>query len=120
MEYKLAARQGDDGEWVGVAKHSQDKASKGGEKVAVRTLEQGVAVEETVIVTDEQARLDAAAERGRALQVPLVVGGEIDERWLGHAGVESARERHAASVAELPADAHRLARGEPVIPTVFR
>ena len=120
MVYKLVARQGDDGEWVGVAKHSQDKASKGGEKVAVRTLEQGVAVEETVIVTDEQARLDAAAERGRALQVPLVVGGEIDERWLGHAGVESARERHEASVAELPADAHRLARGEPVIPTVFR
>src|SRR5690606_18393514 len=45
MVYKLVARQGDDGEWVGVAKHSEDKASKGGEKVAVRTLEQGVAVE---------------------------------------------------------------------------
>ena len=39
---------------------------------------------------------------------------------LGAAGVEAARERHAASVDELPADAHRLARGEPALPTVFR
>ena len=120
MVYKLVARQGDDGEWVGVAKHSEDKASKPGEKVAVRTLEDGVAVEETVLVTEHQATVDAAAEGGRALQVPLVAGGEVDPRWLGAQGVRAARERHDASVAELPAEAHRLARGEPVIPTVFR
>jgi nicotinate phosphoribosyltransferase len=52
--------------------------------------------------------------------VPLVRGGEVDDRWLGAGGVRAARERHDASVAELPAEAHRLARGEPVIPTVFR
>lgn len=120
MVYKLVARQGDDGEWVGVAKHSEDKASKPGEKVAVRTLEQGVAVEETVLVTEHQPTLDAAAAGGRALQVPLVAGGEVAERWLGAQGVRAARERHDASVAELPVEAHRLARGEPVIPTVFR
>jgi nicotinate phosphoribosyltransferase len=120
MVYKLVARQGDDGSWVGVGKRSEDKASKPGEKVAVRTLERGVAVEETVLVTDDEAALEQAAQRGRALQVPLVEGGEIDERWLGRSGVELARERHAASVEELPAEAHRLARGEPVIPTVFR
>lgn len=120
MVYKLVARQGDDGEWVGVAKHSEDKASKPGEKVAVRTLEDGVAVAETVLVTDHRPTLDAAAADGRALQVPLVVAGAIDERWLGVDGVRAARERHDASVAELPPEAHRLARGEPVIPTVFR
>lgn len=120
MVYKLVARQGDDGAWVGVAKHSEDKASKPGEKVAVRTLEQGVAVEETVLVTDHRPTLDAAAAGGRALQVPLVQGGEIDDRWLGRQGVAAARERHDAAVAELPNEAHRLARGEPVIPTVFR
>lgn len=120
MVYKLVARQGDDGEWVGVAKHSEDKASKPGEKVAVRTLEQGVAVEETVLVTEHQPTLDAAAAGGRALQVPLVAGGEVAERWLGAQGVRAARERHDASVDELPVEAHRLARGEPVIPTVFR
>lgn len=120
MVYKLVARQGSDGEWVGVAKHSEDKASKPGEKVAVRSLEQGVAVEETVLVTEHQPTLDAAAAGGRALQVPLVRDGEVDDRWLGPGGVRAARDRHDASVAELPAEAHRLARGEPVIPTVFR
>jgi nicotinate phosphoribosyltransferase len=120
MVYKLVARQGDDGEWVGVGKRSEDKASRPGEKTAVRTLEGGVAVEETVLVTDDEAALEQAAQRGRALQVPLVERGEIDERWLGPAGVELARERHAAAIDELPAEAHRLARGEPAIPTVFR
>ncbi|WP_263970124.1 MULTISPECIES: nicotinate phosphoribosyltransferase [Agrococcus] len=120
MVYKLVARQGDDGAWVGVGKRSEDKASHPGEKVAVRRLEGGVAVEEAVLVTDHRATLDAAAAGGRALQVPLVAGGEIDDRWLGHGGVELARERHAASVEELPVEAHRLARGEPAIPTVFR
>lgn len=120
MVYKLVARQGDDGEWVGVGKRSEDKASKPGEKVAVRTLEGGIAVEETVLVTDDPHVLEQAATRGRALQVPLVERGEIQERWLGPAGVELARERHTASIDELPAEAHRLARGEPAIPTVFR
>ncbi|WP_425844997.1 nicotinate phosphoribosyltransferase [Agrococcus sp. TSP3-2-1] len=120
MVYKLVARQGDDGEWVGVGKRSEDKASRPGEKVAVRTLEGGIAVEETVLVTDDPHVLEQAATRGRALQVPLVERGEIQERWLGPAGVELARERHAASIDELPAEAHRLARGEPAIPTVFR
>ncbi|MBO1769154.1 nicotinate phosphoribosyltransferase [Agrococcus sp. TF02-05] len=120
MVYKLVARQGDDGEWVGVGKRSEDKASRPGEKVAVRTLEGGIAVEETVLVTDDPHVLEQAATRGRALQVPLVERGEIQERWLGPAGVELARERHTASIDELPAEAHRLARGEPAIPTVFR
>lgn len=119
MVYKLVARQGDDGEWVGVAKHSENKASKGGEKVAARTMRDGLAVEETVLLGGERELADAVVD-GRALQVPLVTDGEIDQRWLGAAGVEAARERHTRSVAELPADAHRLARGEPAIPTVFR
>nr|WP_306233720.1 nicotinate phosphoribosyltransferase [Agrococcus sp. REN33] len=121
MVYKLVSRQGDDGEWVGVGKKSEDKASKPGEKSAVRTLDAGgVAVEETVLVTDDPLVVEAAAQTGRPLQVPLVVAGEIQQQWLGHSGVELARQRHDASVAELPSEAHRLARGEPVLPTVFR
>ncbi|WP_420710653.1 nicotinate phosphoribosyltransferase [Agrococcus sp. SL85] len=120
MVYKLVARQGADGAWKGVAKHSEGKASTGGEKTAVRTLRGGVAVEETVLLTDDPGTLADAARAGRALQVPLVAAGEIDERWLGAGGVAAARDRHAASVAELPADAHRLARGEPALPTAFR
>jgi nicotinate phosphoribosyltransferase len=38
--------------------------------------------------------------------------------WTGPAGVERARARHAASVAELPRSARRLSEGDPVIPTV--
>lgn len=120
MVYKLVARKGADGAWKDVAKHSEGKASTGGEKTAVRTLRGGVAVEETVLLTDDPATVAEAARAGRALQVPLVAAGEIDERWLGAGGVAAARERHAASVAELPADAHRLARGEPALPTAFR
>ena len=120
MVYKLVSRQGDDGGWVAVGKRSEDKASKPGEKVAVRTLDDGVAIEETVLVSEDPAVLEEAAKRGRALQVPLVATGEVEQRWLGHEGVELARERHAASADELPVEAHRLARGEPAIPTVFR
>ncbi|SDR73513.1 nicotinate phosphoribosyltransferase [Agrococcus carbonis] len=120
MVYKLVARQDADGEWVGVAKHSENKASKGGEKIAVRTLSGGVATEETVLLSVDGVVPAEAAALGRALQVPLVTGGEIDARWMGHDGVEAARERHDASVAELPSDAHRLARGEPALPTAFR
>ncbi|WP_260980008.1 nicotinate phosphoribosyltransferase [Agrococcus jejuensis] len=115
MVYKLVAHQADDGSWVDVAKRSDGKASHGGEKTAVRTLVGGVATEETVFVGGEP---DASI--GRALQMPLVQQGAIAEEHRGAAGVAAARERCAAAIAELPGDATRLARGEPVIPTVFR
>lgn len=115
MVFKLVARRDDAGEWVSVAKKSADKASVGGRKAPVRVLSDGVATTELIRVGDEQA-----AEHERPLLVPLVRGGVVDERFLGHEGVARARAHRIEAVAELPAGAFRLGRGEPVIPTVYR
>lgn len=119
MVYKLVAREGDEG-WKSVAKASENKASHGGEKLAVRTLEDGVAVEETIFMGDPTKDDAADASRGRALQVDLVRGGAIADEYRGAAGVAKAREHRKNAVAELPIVAHRLRPGDPAIPTVFR
>ena len=115
MVYKLVAHRGDDGEWISVAKKSAAKATVGGRKRAVRSLENGVAVAETIYVEDERQVRDDERE----LHVPLITAGVADERWLGAAGVATAREHRSAAIAELPVDALRLSRGEPAIPTVY-
>src|SRR5690554_4476772 len=116
MVYKLVARQGDDGDWVDVAKASSGKASVGGRKWATRVIGgDGRAVRELLEVSDEPPTTDS----GRELLVPLVTDGVPDAAYLGPDGTASAREHRAAAVAELPLDALRLGRGEPVIPTVF-
>ena len=51
----------------------------------------------------------------RDLLVPLVVKGEI----VGEEPLEAARERHVRSRAELPLEALKMSRGEPVIPTAY-
>lgn len=38
---------------------------------------------------------------------------------LGAAGTKAARDHREAAVAELPAEAFRLSRGDPALPTVF-
>ena len=119
MVYKLVARVGDDGEWVSVAKKSSAKISIGGRKFPVRRLVNGRAASEVLHVEDDPDAPTARADAGRPLLVPLVTDGVADPRYLGAAGTELAREHRAAAVAELPADAFRLARGEPVIPTVY-
>ena len=111
MVYKLVAHRSDSGEWVSVAKKSADKATVGGRKHAVRALVDGVATAETI------SRAPGAS--GRSLLVPLVTAGETDAAHRGPAGTLAARAHHAASIAELPADAMRLGRGEPAIPTVY-
>ncbi|MDO9396091.1 MAG: nicotinate phosphoribosyltransferase, partial [Herbiconiux sp.] len=91
-------------------------ATHGGRKHPVRMLDaSGTAVSETVHVGAEAP----AASGGRVLHVPLVVDGDPVEGMLGVAGVEAARVHRAATVAELPAEAFRLAAGEPAIPTVY-
>jgi nicotinate phosphoribosyltransferase len=115
MVYKLVARRGDAGEWIPVAKKSAAKATVGGRKHPVRTLVDGVATAETIYVGDAPA--DRADER--ALLVPLVVAGEPVAEYLGAHGTGVARTHRAAAVAELPASAFRLSRGEPAIPTVY-
>jgi len=121
MVYKLVARQASDGSWVGVAKASTDKGSKGGRKAAFRTLERGVATSELIAVSDGFESVDTPAQhpQARALQVPLVVDGEIDTAYEGPAGVESAREHHARVREELPVRGLALSRSDPAIPTVY-
>ncbi|MEV4775320.1 nicotinate phosphoribosyltransferase [Microbacterium sp. LWH12-1.2] len=121
MVYKLVARQDAAGAWIGVAKASTDKGSRGGRKAAFRTLADGVAVAETVAVSDGFEELDAASEHpdGRALQVPLVVAGEIDAAFEGAAGTASARAHHLRVREELPVRALALSKSDPAIPTVF-
>lgn len=112
MVYKLVAHTTDTGEWVSVAKKSADKATVGGRKFPERTLRDGLAVAETVHV-------GAAGDSGRDLLVPLVTNGEVDAGARGSEGTRAARDHHAIAIAELPADALRLSRGEPAIPTVY-
>jgi len=114
MVFKLVARRGDDGDWVSVAKKSADKASVGGRKSPVRVIVDGIATRELIRIGSSET---AAGER--SLHVPLVTAGEIDARHTGPEGVARARLHRAAAVAELPDQALRLGRGEPVVPTVY-
>ena len=120
--YKLVARRDGDGEWMPVAKASTGKASIGGAKRAERLLRDGVAVAERIVIDDDRDGLPEAQTpatlTARSLTVPLMRDGEPDARWLGPAGVHAAREHRAAAVAELPATALRLSRGEPALPTL--
>lgn len=122
MVYKLVARQGTDGGWVGVAKASQDKSSMGGRKAAFRTLEYGKATSELVIVSDgfEQVATAADVPDARALQVTFVEGGDFDSQYEGPAGVELARAHHARVREELPVRGLALSKSDPAIPTVYR
>ena len=115
MVYKLVARQGADGEWVSVAKRSAAKLSVGGRKCAARIRNSdGVATSEAILLG-----VHDAPDGGRPLLVPLMVAGVADDRFRGPDGTRLAREHCAAAIAELPQEAFRLARGEPVIPTVY-
>jgi nicotinate phosphoribosyltransferase len=114
MVYKLVARADDRGQLVGVAKKSLNKQSVGGRKYALRRRDAKGVAEAEVIGIGERSVDDGD---DRVLLVPLLRDGEvIDEKLLD---LDAARARHAASLAELPATAHRLQRGEPAIPTVY-
>ena len=114
MVYKLVARTDDSGEMVSVAKKSKDKQSVGGRKFALRRLGARGRAEAEVLGVGA-----APADDGndRALLIQLVAAGRVVGAEA--CSIESARARHLASRAELPAAAHRLQRGEPAIPTVF-
>lgn len=119
MVYKLVARTGADGEWVPVAKKSAAKLSIGGRKYPVRMLRGGIATAEVLHVEDGPDAAAAMPDSGRPLLVHLVVDGTADPRYLGIQGTALARDHRAVAVAELPVDAFRLARGEPVIATIY-
>jgi nicotinate phosphoribosyltransferase len=119
MVYKLVAHlDGSDpatAGWLPVGKKSDGKATVGGRKQPVRTLQDGIAVAEDIYVEDPPV----AADAGRSLLVDLVIGGEVIDAAVGSAGVAAARAHHAAVMAELPAQALSLSRGEPAIPTRY-
>jgi len=115
LVYKLVARRDDAGAWKSVAKKSAAKATIGGRKTPVRAVVGGVAQSETIYIGDAPA----ASSNSRELLVPLVTDGVIDDRYLGPSGTALAREHRAAAVAELPANALRLSKGEPAIPTYY-
>ena len=107
--YKLVAHS-DNGDWVDVAKTSKLKTNRGGRKFASRVLETGTAKSELV---------SSDLQGGRALQVAMIVNGQIATEYLGVEGVEKAREHHKVAISELPTGALRLSRGEPAIPVEF-
>jgi nicotinate phosphoribosyltransferase len=112
LVYKLVARQDDRGVLRPAVKRSQDKRGVGGRKDAFRRRgDDGIAVAEVIGV-------DGAGDPGpedRPLLRSLVRQGRI----VGSEPLEDARARHVASLAELPAEARQLSRGEPAIPTIF-
>ena len=119
MVYKLVAHRthGGDGAWVPVAKASEGKVSVGGRKHPVRRLDgSGRAIAEVIHVVEAGDRPD---DTGRDLLVPLITDGELHREHLGAEGTQRAREHRARAVAELPDEAFRLGRGEPVLPTLF-
>lgn len=115
MVYKLVSRQDDAGQWIPVAKAAANKASVGGRKYAVRELNaRGRAVAEVVSTAEY-----TTGGPERDLMVPLVVDGEIDRSFIGAQGVAKAAARHRGSIQEMPGEARKLQRGEPVIPTIM-
>ncbi|MDR1710693.1 MAG: nicotinate phosphoribosyltransferase [Propionibacteriaceae bacterium] len=115
MVYKLVARaQSDreDAELIPVAKASMNKASIGGRKFALRRLNaRGKATTEVVgIGTPPEGD-----HNDRPLLATLIDHGQI----VGRESLDAARERHTAAVAELPMDARKMSRGEPVIETIM-
>ncbi|WP_460464596.1 nicotinate phosphoribosyltransferase [Arthrobacter pigmenti] len=116
MVYKLVSREDDNGNFVPVAKTSKNKVSVGGRKYALRRRNQhGVATDEVVGIG--RAPVDDGDDRPLLQQ--FVAGGELLPGWTGPEAVVRAARRHNESMAELPAEALRLQRGEAVIPTEF-
>jgi nicotinate phosphoribosyltransferase len=117
MVYKLVAHLDGDAAtagWLPVGKKSDGKATVGGRKQPVRALASGVATSEDIYVEDPPV----PTALGRPLLVSLVEAGEVVVP-LGAVGVAAARAHHAAAMAELPAQALSLSRGEPAIPTRY-
>lgn len=129
MVYKLVAHRDAAGEWVNVGKKSLGKVTVGGRKFPVRTLRSsGIATAETIYVDQPSSAASTPATSGtatsgtageRPLLVPLITNGVVDARHTGPRGTALARQHHEQVIAELPADAFRLSRGDPAIPTVY-
>ncbi len=103
-----------------VAKKSSGKQTRGGRKDAVRVIDvAGAAVAERISVIESTEHRETHGEPGtvaggqRGLLAPLVVAGSI----IGREPLQRARDRHAASMNELPGNATDLAPGDPAVPS---
>ena len=113
--YKLVARaESDDldAPLLAVAKKSVNKISVGGRKYALRRLSEDGTAEAEIIGIGVPPSGDS---NDRPLLVKLVDGGKI----IGDEPLGVMRERHLRSRAELPLEALKMSRGEPVIQTLF-
>jgi nicotinate phosphoribosyltransferase len=113
--YKLVARaeaDGADAPLVPVAKKSADKISIGGRKHALRRLSADGVAEAEIVGIDVRTADDG---NDRTLLTLLVSGGAV----LGEESLDVARDRHHRVRAELPAEALKMSKGEPVIETVY-
>ncbi len=118
--YKLVARSESDdpgAPLVSVAKRSKDKPSMGGRKFAARRRSAAGIAEAEVVGVDRPVDHDHddRDHDDRELLVPLVSAGQI----VGDEPLQAARDRHRRSRAELPMEAMKMSRGEPVIETIF-
>ena len=111
--YKLVARAGDNGDMVPVAKKSKGKASLGGRKYVLRQKSRDGTAQAEVIGIGEPPVDDGD---DRSILIPLVTRG----RRVYNESLDDARQRLRSSLAELPANAVQLSRGEPVIDTIYK
>jgi nicotinate phosphoribosyltransferase len=113
--YKLvsrAASTAQDAPMVSVAKSSKDKTSIGGRKWALRRRNDAGTAEAEVIGIEREP-IDDGNDR------PLLRALVRDGKVVGRESLQAARERHAAAMAELPVEGHKLSRGEPAIETEY-
>jgi nicotinate phosphoribosyltransferase len=113
--YKLVARAASDepgSPMQAVAKRSVDKINIGGRKYALRRLSEDGTAQAEIIGLGVAPSSDS---NDRPLLVQLVDTGEI----VGDESLETMRQRHLRSRAELPLEALKMSRGDPVIETVF-
>lgn len=103
--YKLVTREDTQGRLEPVAKAGGDKATVGGRKRASRRYRGGIASGEVVRGWDAAIPTDE-----RALQVPVLVDGEV----VHDPTADEIRAHHRAAMAELPRTALDLTPGDPV------
>ena len=118
MVYKLAEREGSNGEMEPVGKRSKDKATVPGRKLAFRSYEYSLADVEHVI-SGSEAKLAGyrPADGWKDLLVDYMFDGKPDPQYQGHDAIMRAHDYRAKALAELPIAAQSLMRGDPAIPT---
>jgi len=100
-----------------VAKQSKDKVTVGGRKWAMRQLDVRGHAEAEILGTGE---MPDGGDGHPSLQVrPLLIDLIREGEAVADLSLEAARTRYQQSLAELPARALQLSRGEPVIGTLF-